>query len=194
MEDMLNGTGEPHWTRAVLEQRYSLTPIDTLSEESLNETKRLMLAQPRALSPEENVALDTWVREGGALLLFADPMLTGHSQFGLGDKRRPQDVALLSPILARWGLALEIDADQPAGIALVAGIGEGIPTNLAGRLAAKEDGKGPDTQCALISERLVAQCTIGAGSAVIVADAAVFDEPQFATPLMELTALAFPHE
>lgn len=194
MEDMLSGSGEPHWSRAVLEQKYSLTPIDTLDEASLRDTKRLLLAQPRALSPQENVALDNWVRQGGQLLLFADPMMTGHSQFGLGDKRRPQDVALLSPILARWGIALEFDPDQPEGVALVAGVGEGTPTNLSGRLVAKADSEGPDTDCELISERLIAQCTIGSGSAVILADAAVFDQPLFATPLLQLTAAAFPSE
>ena len=49
------------------------------------------------------------MRGGGRVLLFADPMLTRHSAFALGDRRRPQDVVLLSPILARWRLELQFD-------------------------------------------------------------------------------------
>ena len=67
-----------------------------------------MMIQPRPLSPQENVALDNWVAAGGRLLLFADPALTEDSAFAIGDRRRPQDVVLLSPILARWGLELEL--------------------------------------------------------------------------------------
>ena len=38
---------------------FALRPLDTLSEESLAGLDVLLLAQPRALSPAENVALDT---------------------------------------------------------------------------------------------------------------------------------------
>ena len=74
---LLSDEGEVHWARAQLEAGYRLRLLDMLSEESLAGLEVLMLAQPRALSPQENVALDTWVRRGGKLLLFADPLLTG---------------------------------------------------------------------------------------------------------------------
>lgn len=64
-----------------------------------------------ARRPErENVALDDWVRAGGARALFADPLLTFNSRFSIGDRRRPQDVATLSPILTR-SARLERDED-----------------------------------------------------------------------------------
>lgn len=191
VEDMLSGEAEPHWSRPVLEQRFELSPIDALDQSSLGEFTQALMAQPRALSPQENVALDEWVRAGGRLLLFADPMLTGHSHFGLGDKRRPQDVTLLSPILARWGLELEFDTQQPSGFRLVAGLGEGLPVNLPGRFTLKEEGDGPQNRCELLADRHIADCSIGKGKAFIVADAAVFDEALFATPLTDLTTAAF---
>ena len=79
----------------------------------LSHVTRLLLAQPRALSGPENVALDAWVRGGGHLLLFADPMMTGESRFGIGDRQRPQDVILLSPILNRWCRDPQFDQNQP---------------------------------------------------------------------------------
>src|SRR5688500_18207995 len=113
--EVLAGSGNAHWARARLETDYQLSPLDTLDEDSLAGIDLLLLAQPRALSPAENVALDAWVRGGGRLLLFADPMLTGESRFAIGDRRRPQDVILLSPILDHWGLAVAFDDDRPAG-------------------------------------------------------------------------------
>src|SRR5687768_16778288 len=72
--ELLAGEGQVHWARAQLEADYRLRPLDTLDAASLAGLDHLMLAQPRALSPAENVALDAWVRDGGKLLLFADPM------------------------------------------------------------------------------------------------------------------------
>src|SRR6187402_348502 len=113
--DALSGKGAAHWARAQIEARYRLRPLDTLSDTNLSGLHFLLLAQPRALSGAENVALDAWVRAGGRLLLFADPLLTGESRFPIGDRRRPQDVVLLSPILGHWGLRLEFDEEQANG-------------------------------------------------------------------------------
>lgn len=172
----------PHWARAEIERNFELAPLDLLAGEGagLNGLGFLLLAQPRMLSPAENVGLDAWVRGGGRLLLFADPLLTGESIFALGDKRRPQDVALLSPILAHWGLELRFDEDQPAGERLAALDGIALPINAAGRFRhfpADEE----DTACDPRAGGLVAECVIGKGRALIVADAALFDGAQ-ATP------------
>ena len=87
--DLLGDANPPHWARAVLERRWRLVPLDYLDEAALEAQERLLMAQPRGLSPEENVALDAWVRGGGHLLLLADPMMTGASRYPLGDRRRP---------------------------------------------------------------------------------------------------------
>jgi hypothetical protein len=133
---ILKAEGEPGWVRQALETRFDLVPLDVLSAEALAPLDHLLLAQPRALSPAENVALDDWVRAGGQLLLFADPMLTSHSQFAIGDPRRPQDVVLLSPILARWGLELTFDTTQPQGERIEEAFEMAIPVDLAGCLGA----------------------------------------------------------
>ena len=174
--DALSGNATHHWARAQLETRYALHPLDTLSADSLAGLDFLLLAQPRALSGSENVALDAWVRAGGRLLLFADPLLTGESRFAIGDRRRPQGAILLSPILGHWGLRLEFDDSRREGFVLAAGTGQ-IPVNLPGRFVS-EGG------CEVDSEGLLARCAIGEGRVVAVADAALLDlyEPHPAAP------------
>lgn len=168
---LVTGAVEPHWARAQLEEEFQLSPLDYLAPASLADIPMLLMAQPRGLTPEENVVLDEWVRAGGLLLLFADPAMTGHSHYGLGDRRRPQDTALLSPILAHWGLALQFDVAQPEGFQRRDNGGGYFPVNLPGELVLA----GASPPCTLSSEGLVATCPIGVGYAVIVADAAMLD-------------------
>lgn len=174
--DALSGKGSAHWARAQLETRYMLRPLDTLSDASLAGLDFLLLAQPRALSGAENVALDTWVRAGGLLLLFADPLLTGESHFAIGDRRRPQDVILLSPILEHWGLRLQFDEGQPGGVTESSGEPP-IPLNLPGHFVAEGD-------CAVESAGVLARCAIGKGRLLVLADAALLDlyDPSPAAP------------
>ena len=173
--DLLASDAPTHWLLTALRSHGQLVPLDSLAESPgsgalpLPGDAILVLAQPRPLSPQENVALDDWVRGGGRVLLFADPMLTEHSIYALGDARRPQDVALLSPILARWGLELEFDEAQPAGERVVAISGTDVPVNLAGRF--RVIGPGCDTQAG----GLLAICRIGKGRVVALADAALLE-------------------
>ncbi|MGD9664797.1 MAG: ABC transporter [Novosphingobium sp.] len=181
--DMLATASEPHWVRAELERRYALRPLDILGEGEAGDTlvglENLLIAQPRALSSTENVALDAWVRAGGHLLLFADPMLTAESPYPLGDKRRPHDVVLLSPILTHWGLRLEYDDFQQQGERIVE-VDENLtlPVNLPGRLAVATSlaDKSVVAPCRLSGQGLVALCRIGKGQALIVADAALLED------------------
>jgi hypothetical protein len=165
--DMLASPGPPHWAKVLLEERYQLEPLDAL--EPAPGAKLMIMAQPRALAPQENVALDNWVRGGGRLLLLADPMLTFDSRFAIGDRRRPQDVALLSPILARWGLELRFDEDQPAGEHDQGG----IPVNLPGSLETRAGGF--EARCTIADQGLTATCDVGKGHVLIVADAALLE-------------------
>jgi hypothetical protein len=171
LSELISGGGEAHWARARLEAAYTLRPLDSLSGESLEGLEFLLLAQPRPLSPAENVALDAWVRAGGRLLLFADPMLTGESRFALGDRRRPQDVILLSPILRHWGLELEFDIDLPEGFAELMAAGVRIPVNRPGRFVDVS----AESPCALAADNVLARCSVGAGRALVLADAALLD-------------------
>ncbi|MFN5821357.1 MAG: ABC transporter, partial [Novosphingobium sp.] len=77
--------------------------------------------------------------------------------------RRPQDVVLLSPILSRWGLELTFDDRQPAGLRTVAE----LPVDLPGRWQTTS----PD--CRLAAEALLAECRVGQGRVLALADAEI---------------------
>jgi hypothetical protein len=62
---MLRADAPPHWARRALEARYTLVARDTLLAPPLD-ARFLLLAQPRPLAPQENVALDDWVRAGAS--------------------------------------------------------------------------------------------------------------------------------
>jgi hypothetical protein len=180
MASMLDKQAKPNWARGRLERRYDLVPLDTLGKDGkagdgLAGVELLMMAQPRALSPSENVALDDWVRAGGRVLVFADPLLIMESQFALGDRRRPQGAVLLSPILRRWGLDLQFDPDQPAGERLVETDLAPLPVDMAGALHPADGFPTSEEDCWIAYDRVFARCAIGKGRAVIVADAALFE-------------------
>jgi len=192
-DELVTGEAVRHWAREVLERRAALVPLDYLSQAALAPHRQLLLAQPRGLSGEENVALDAWVRAGGRLLLFADPWMTGESRFHLGDRRRPQDVALLSPILAHWGL--ELVAHNYAlggGLHHIEREGQLLPIDSWGEFRLLAD----DEECELELEGLLAHCRIGAGQVLIMADAAILDfagpYPHAESGLESLLARIFP--
>ncbi len=166
--EMLGAHRPAPWPRTVLESRFRLAALDTLL--ALEPLGDLLIAQPRPLAPQENLALDGWVRRGGHLLLFADPLLTAPSRFAIGDPRRPHDIALLSPILAHWGLQLRFDETQPPGLREIAG--SPLPIDLAGHWAKLPGGQ---ADCRIEQAGLVAWCRIGAGRALLVADAALLE-------------------
>lgn len=191
ISETISGKVKPHWARGAIELQYQIKPLDVLTVSSLGPYSVLLLAQPRALSPEENAALDAWVNAGGRLLLFADPLLTAGSRFALGDPRRPADTALLSPILSHWGLELTFDPDQPAGERSVDVYGNEVPLDMAGRFVLTAP-DGPH-ECSLTADGAVVECMIGVGRALIVADAALLDgdAPERADALTSLMARAY---
>lgn len=203
MSAMLDRQAHPGWVRGALEDRFELLPLDTLAApesgraRDLDDIDVLLLAQPRALSPQENVALDDWVRAGGHVLVFADPLLTAESRFAIGDRRRPQDVALLSPILGRWGLEMHFDPEQTGGERTIATDSAPLPVNLAGTLHPAEGYPTSTEDCWIAYDRLFAQCAIEQGKATVIADAALFENAEGegravrADALEWLTASAF---
>ena len=185
---MLNSSEVPHWARAELASYGTIEPLDTLS--GLDRIDRLVLAQPRPLSGEENVALDNWVRGGGHLLLFADPLLTEESAYALGDRRRPQDVVMLSPILRRWGLELQFDDRQAALEYPIAVLGTQVPVKIPGRLSIIDP-----AHCRSWGEGVAATCAIGKGRILVLADAAILEREDTdgtrANAFRQLLAAAF---
>lgn len=175
VSDLLSDKAPPHWALAVLRRHGPVLALDGLGAgeeaQGLPRMDLLIMAQPRPLSPDENVALDDWVRNGGHVLLLADPMLTQDTRFSPGDPRRPHDIAMLSPILGRWGLRLTFDEAQTAGERVVDLLGHAIPVNLAGEF---ERLPGTGT-CRIEGGGLLARCKVGKGRVTALADAALLE-------------------
>jgi hypothetical protein len=144
-----------------LEAGYRVTPVDLPSK--LPEGALLLAAQPRALPAEELVALDAWLRRGGRLVLLADPMLEWRSELPLGDPRRPPMAFPDTGLLRHWGLRLDAPEERgPKQLSLAA---KPVLTSSPGTLTRIA---GP---CALSDRGLMARCPIGAGVAIVIADA-----------------------
>ena len=187
--EMLNSDAEPDWVRTELETKFEIVPLDTLEPEALEGLERVLLAQPRPLAPSENVSFDQYLANGGRAVILADPMLTRHSEFGIGDRRRPQDVVLLSPIFKRMGIELLFDEGQPQGERVLQQSGVNFPVNLAGRFEDQDTGQ-PSRHCTAIEDGLIAQCVNGKGEAYLFADAALLDwEGERQVPEARKTAL-----
>jgi hypothetical protein len=77
---------------------------------------------------------------------------------------------MLSPILTRWGLEMQFDADQPLEPKLQDVMGVKVPTLLTGRFATR----GQDN-CRLWGNGLAVTCAIGKGRVFALADAALLE-------------------
>jgi hypothetical protein len=171
VEADLADDAQPHPAFARLSESYDVQPLDDVRD--LSERRMLLLAQPRAFSPAELVQLDSWVRKGGRVLILADPALQWGSLYPLGDKRRPLFTSMLSPLFAHWGLELVLPiADaEPMAIRKIGKLS--IRTQTPGEwLKINRDGS---ARCALAEGGLLADCKIGKGRALLVADADLLD-------------------
>lgn len=164
---------EPHPAFVRLSAHYDITPIDDLDAWVPQMGQILLLAQPRTLAPTELVRLDNWVRQGGRVLILADPALQWGSLYPLGDKRRPLFTSMLSPLFAHWGLelVLPLEDELPATMRKIGAYN--IRTVTAGEWLPKASSAA--NRCAILAKGLLADCRIGKGRAVLVADADLLD-------------------
>lgn len=188
MDDVMNGRTPLPWQQAAMGPCYAAIALDTLSPGPgvppedlvagpLAGRERLAVIQPRGLSPADNVALDAWVRAGGRLLLMLDPALTGEYDLPLGDPRRPVEIALIPPVVARWGMAIRFDETQAATVRTVR-LGDAVlPLALAGQIAITDPAA---ADCTLLAEGAAARCRVGEGRVTLIADAALFEHPELA--------------
>jgi len=187
VEALARGEGDVPWQRRALERAHAIVLLDTLAPvpgllpgdppvDPLGGLGRLAVIQPRALTPADNVALDDWVKAGGRLLLVLDPMLTGEYDLPLGDPRHPNTVALIPPVVERWGLEIAYDETQEPRFASYSG--GTIPLAMAGEVRALE---GRGTDCAFAADHALARCRVGDGSVTLLADAALFEHEALAT-------------
>ena len=156
----LSAGGSPALSR--LEQRYHVMPIGVADAASLKGQKLLLMAHPRAQPAEVLVELDQWVRDGGRVLLLADPKLDWPSERAFGDRLRPPPAFADTGLLVHWGLRLV--GPLQAGPALRSGGEREVLTSSPGKLEATG-------QCRAEVEEFIARCPIGKGSVTVIADA-----------------------
>lgn len=161
----LEGSQSP--ALAALRERYEVIPISTADQGSLARHKLLLLAQPNAQPAGYLVELDQWVRNGGRVLLLADPALEWPSERPLGDPLRPPMAFADTGLLGHWGLRL--DAPDEAGPATFTIDGRTAHALSPGTLVAT------GRHCEVSGDGFVARCRIGRGLATVIADADFVD-------------------
>jgi hypothetical protein len=144
----LGNGGSPALTR--LEQRYIVVPLAVADQKSLQGQRLLLMAHPRAQPAEVLVQLDQWVRDGGRLLLLADPKLEWPTIRPVGDRLRPQPAFADTGLLTHWGLKLNGPEFGSA--------------DSSGHLAST--GK-----CVVVGGGMIARCSIDRGRVTVIADA-----------------------
>jgi hypothetical protein len=172
-----------------LRTRYRVVPISLTDPTELSKGRLLLMAHPHAQPAEDLVALDRWVRDGGRVLLLADPLLEWPSDRPLGDRLRAPPVFMDTGLLAHWGLRLDAPGERGPELRGLGGyeVVAASPGSLSG-------------ECDISEDRLVARCSIGKGRATIVADADLLDVENLDGPtshnldsvLAELAALETP--
>jgi hypothetical protein len=163
----------PHPAYARLQAQYDIRPLDDFSGLHKQPLALMLLAQPRALAPSELVALDAWVRGGGRLLILADPALQWGSLYSLGDKRRPLFTSLLSPLFSHWGIELVLPMTDAQAVVLREVDGLSIRTQTPGEWLPKVGEV--FAKCEIAPHKLLADCRVGKGRALLVADADLLD-------------------
>lgn len=172
----LDPQSRPAAAYQALAERFEITPLDVLTDGDLAKGTLLLLAQPRVLDPRELVALDSWVRGGGRVLILTDPLLTWPSALPLGDIRRAPSVGLLGPLLDHWGLEL-----GPAGVKGI--VTDDDPAAATGRLTMVSPGRFLVTGADCRRTKLYfASCRLGQGRAMLVADADLLHDSAWAGP------------
>lgn len=161
--------GGPDAARAVplmesLRSAFTVQLLDTMPATGPG-ADRLLLAQPRALTPAELVAIDEWVRRGGVAVVLDDPTLDWPSDRSLADPAGPRRTSLLDPLMEHWGLRLELSEPGREGARTLAWRGGALRLPSPGFFSATA----PD--CVLGPQALTAWCRVGRGVVLVVADA-----------------------
>ncbi len=163
MTTILDGSAQLSPLLPALSARFDTVRLDAIDAKSLAGVDVAMLAQPRALSPAELVDIDRWVRDGGHVLVLADPLLSWPADYPLGDRRNPQIASQLTPLLGHWGLDLDLSAGEGDDVFIANG--HRVDTTSTGRFRITGEG------CALSLTGRRADCKLGRGRAVLIADA-----------------------
>jgi ABC-type uncharacterized transport system len=184
------GQAEPTVVFSRLSARYRVTMIDDLQTLYKTKAQLLILVQPRRLGPAELVALDNWIRHGGRALIFADPALQWPSDYPLGDMRRPLFTSMLNPLFTHWGVELALPMNSQAEKLETVDV-EGQKINVLSRgiwIAAKPN---QSAGCVIDPTEFIADCKVGQGRAVLLADADLLHETLWNSALLGRNQMAW---
>ena len=164
---------QPVWR--LFGQAFQLQAVD---DSVVVQAGRWLLVQPRSPGATGLVAIDTQIRRGAHAVILTDPDLRWPTQHAPGDAAAPPRTATLAPLLRHWGLTL-----IPAGPGLaIREVGwRGRRWRLALFAPGRFVGTGPGP-CRIGAAGLIARCTMGRGSATLLADADLLHPMLWADP------------
>ena len=174
--DLLAGRASDQPALTELRRRFPLTLAPAPTREALVGQDVLLAVHPAALPPATLAALDAWLRAGGKALILADAYSSWPPPFPLGDPRNPPITSLLTPLIAHWGLNLDLDhRDMDGARRLVIDGDDRLILTSAGHFTVK-----PGTAtCAVRGGGAIADCAVGRGRAILLADADLLQEDQW---------------
>ncbi|KGB52434.1 hypothetical protein FG91_03552 [Sphingopyxis sp. LC81] len=145
--------------------------VDSLADHVPSPGGALLIAHPRALAPQELVAIDAFVRGGGRAVILADALSGWPARHPLGDPRNAPVTSLLTPLLDHWGVTLAAAPAQESMALPVDVDGARLRLFSAGRLDRLPQA------CRVYADRRVAHCRIGQGEVWLVGDADLLFAP-----------------
>lgn len=182
MENIVAGKASPAPIYTYWQKQYDIAAVDSFDGLENSDTEIIMLAQPPAMDPADLAAVDAWVRAGGNAIILTDPQLIWPSSLPLGDKRRPLASSLLSPLLSRWNLELQLTDDAADSVRLkfsdvtITAVGIGAFKSVP----RPENGQ---AECELSVANVMARCQLGDGQAIILADADFLNDALWTDPV-----------
>lgn len=145
--------------------------VDSLVDDPPRPGGALFVAHPRALAPQELVAIDAFVRRGGRAVILADALSGWPLRYPLGDPRNPPVTSMLTPLLDHWGVTLGAAPAEEAAVLPVDVDGARLRLFSAGRFERLP------RQCRAFAGRRIAHCPVGKGEAWLIGDADLLFEP-----------------
>lgn len=172
LKSVVDGEGHPDPLFERLSETRDVVAVDNFEQVQASGTKVAILIQPKAFSPDELVRLDNWVRAGGRLLFFADPALDWPTTLSPGDAQRPLFTSLHSPLFAHWGLELVLPVDaEHAHDQIETQLGDfNLLLKTPGSWMWADSDKAGAQPCKIERGALIAECRVGKGQAILVAD------------------------
>lgn len=154
-----------------LQRTHRIALVDSLADHVPRAGAVLLLAHPRALAPQDLVAIDAFVRGGGRAVILADALSGWPAPHPTGDSRNPPVTSLLTPLLDHWGITLGAAPSGATAAQTLDVDGHRLRLFSAGRFEALPAGCTPQAGARILL------CRLGAGEAWLVGDADLLFAP-----------------